>query len=77
MEVIEERKKYLNCKCLIVIKLYILEYLTKLSQKINIFGDDDVIKFLRLEKEVPHLLSNLRDQWENNRANRLGAKKIL
>jgi hypothetical protein len=31
MEVIEERKKYLNCKCLIVIKLYILEYLTKLS----------------------------------------------
>lgn len=77
MEVIEERKKYLNCKCLIVINLYILEYLTKLSQKINIFGDDDVIKFLRLEKEVPHLLSNLRDQWENNRANRLGAKKIL
>jgi hypothetical protein len=38
-----------------------------LSKKINIFGDDDVIKFLRLEKEVPHLLSNLRDLYEMNR----------
>lgn len=35
--------------------------MTKLSEKVNIFGDDDVTKFLRLEKEVPHLLSNLRD----------------
>lgn len=47
--VIEERKAALRL------------YMTKLSEKINIFGDDDVMKFLRLEKEVPHLLSNLRD----------------
>ena len=41
--------------------------MTKLSRNINIFGDDDVVKFLRLELEVPHLLSNLRDQYEFNR----------
>jgi len=42
-----------------------------LSKSINMFGDDDIMKFLRLEKEVPHLLSNLRDQYE---LNRLGKK---
>ena len=46
--------------------------MTKLSQNINIFGDDDVIKFLRLDKEMGHLLSNLRDHYESNR---LGLKK--
>jgi L-arabinose isomerase len=41
--------------------------MTNLGKTINLFGDDDIIKFLRLEKEVPHLLSNLRDQYEMNR----------
>ena len=38
---------------------------------INIFGDDDIMMFLRLEKEVPHLLSNLRDLYELNRLGKM------
>jgi hypothetical protein len=38
------------------------------------FGDDDIMKFLRLEKEVPHLLSNLRLVYEMNR---LGKNKKI
>jgi hypothetical protein len=41
--------------------------MTNLGKSINMFGDDDIMKFLRLEKEVPHLLSNLRDLYEMNR----------
>jgi hypothetical protein len=41
--------------------------MTNLGKTINVFGDDDIMKFLRLEKEVPHLLSNLRDLYEMNR----------
>lgn len=65
-EVIEERKIYLTRK-LTRHQFISIEYMNRLAEKINIFGDDDVMKFLRLEKEVPHLLSNLRDLYEMNR----------
>jgi hypothetical protein len=68
-EVIEERKKYLTRKLDKNLSeiIFNIEYMTKLSQRINIFGDDDIIKFLRLDREVGHLLSNLRDLYELNR----------
>lgn len=38
-----------------------------MSLNINIFKDDDIITFLKLEKQIPHLLGNLRDQFEIQR----------
>lgn len=35
--------------------------MNKISKNINIFADDDIVRFVRLEKEIPHLISNLRD----------------
>lgn len=48
-------------------------YMNKISENINVFADDDIVRFIRLEKEIPHLMSNLKDQFETQRLEKMSA----
>ena len=47
--------------------------MNKISENINVFADDDIVRFIRLEKEIPHLMSNLKDQFETQRLEKISA----